>query len=143
MKIKRALANRPGRHRTRDMCTKNPEAQATSRNLQFNVGEPPRLAPQTKPSQELSGQPTSKRQRSQTWKVVEGTYPKRRSVATTKRSNKTVALGSADPNNPSGQSMDWLPQTSVGKDIPNATQEEQEDITPSATQSDTIIVYDE
>ncbi|TGO46402.1 hypothetical protein BCON_0327g00020 [Botryotinia convoluta] len=142
MKIKRALANRPGRHRTRDMCTENPEAQATSRNLQFNVGEFPRLAPQTQPSQELSGQPTSKRQRSPTWKVVEGTYPKRRSVATTKRSSKRVALGSADPNNPSGQSMDWLPQTSVGKDTPSATQEEQGNITPSATQDPVVLELD-
>ncbi|PQE17592.1 reverse transcriptase protein [Rutstroemia sp. NJR-2017a WRK4] len=117
----------------------NPEVQATSRNFQFNAEELPRLVPQTQPSQELSGQPTNKRQRTPTWKVVEGTYPKRRSVATTKRSNKRVALGSADPNDPSGPSMDWLPQTSVGKDTPNAIQEGQENITPSATQSDMII----
>lgn len=143
MKIKRALENRPGRHRTRDICTENPEAQATSRNFQFNAEELPCLALQTQPSQELSGQPTNKRQRTPTWKVVEGTYPKRRSVATTKRSNKRVALGSADPNNLSGQSMDWLPQTSVGKDTPNATQEGQENIILSATQSDMIIVNDE
>jgi hypothetical protein len=43
MKIKRALANRPGRHRRRDMHTENSEVQATSRNLQFNFGDFPRL----------------------------------------------------------------------------------------------------
>jgi hypothetical protein len=42
-----------------------------------------------------------------------------------------------------GKAMDWLPQSSASKDTPNATQEGQENTIPSATQSDTIIVYDE
>ena len=143
MKIKRALANRPGRHRTKDMGTENPGSQATSRNLQFNFGDFPRLTPQTQSSQEPSGQLASKRQRSPTRKAAEGTQPKRRSVATTNRNNRRAALGSIDPNNPIGQSMDWLPQSSAGKDTPNATQEGQENTAPSATESDTIIVHNE
>jgi hypothetical protein len=143
IKIKRALATRPGRHRTKDMGTENSGLQATSRNLQVNFGDFPRLAPQTQSSQEPSGQLASKRQRSPTRKVVEGTQPKRRSVATTNRNNKRAALSSIDPNGSVRQSMDWVPQSSASKDTSNATQEGQENTTPSATQSDTIIVHDE
>ena len=139
IKIKRALATRPGRHRTKDMGTENSGLQATSRNLQFNFGDFPRLAPQTESSQEPSGQLASKRQRSPTRKVVEGTQPKRRSVATTNRNNKRAAPSSIDPNGSVKQSMDWVPQSSASKDTSNATQEGQVITTPSATQSDTAL----
>lgn len=57
MKIKRALADRPRRHRTKDMSKDNygelelcAGPQATRRNLKLNLREFPLLAPQTQSS---------------------------------------------------------------------------------------------
>ncbi|KAH9203720.1 hypothetical protein DL95DRAFT_418812 [Leptodontidium sp. 2 PMI_412] len=101
MKIKRALANRPGRHRTKDMYAENTGLnragnepgictgpQATDRNSQFNFGDFPRLVPQTQSSQEPSGQLPIKRQRSPTRKAAEGMQSKRQTVTASNRNNQ-------------------------------------------------------